>query len=266
MILSSGAKYNQINFSKNHVSGNARKIGVTVIWWFTDDQIYYQALQTLLDAINKEKPDAVLFNWKSISEAGIVHEGIHPIKTEIITSGRELYLQEYINMAPWCYIYKRGFLMEKQIEFPIDFKTCEDIQFNQKALFFASKVLALPIVGYLYRDMNVSATKGREHRVAQDQIRRLESEINYFSAYNDSQFLFEIVYRNLREINVWLAKCNPDEEMYIAIKNILRTYRLPFAFSYKSLLIIMMTTVPKLACKMQEMVHRIRLVVYYRKY
>ena len=35
MILSSGAKYNQINFSKNHVSGNARKIGVTVIWWFT---------------------------------------------------------------------------------------------------------------------------------------------------------------------------------------------------------------------------------------
>ena len=38
MILSSGAKYNQINFSKNHVSGNARKIGVTVIWWFTTEQ------------------------------------------------------------------------------------------------------------------------------------------------------------------------------------------------------------------------------------
>ena len=37
MILSSGAKYNQINFSKNHVSGNARKIGITVIWWFTLD-------------------------------------------------------------------------------------------------------------------------------------------------------------------------------------------------------------------------------------
>lgn len=36
LILSSGAKYNQINFSKNHVSGNARKIGVTFIWWFTD--------------------------------------------------------------------------------------------------------------------------------------------------------------------------------------------------------------------------------------
>ena len=36
LIQSSGAKYNQINFSKNHVSGNARKIGITVIWWFTD--------------------------------------------------------------------------------------------------------------------------------------------------------------------------------------------------------------------------------------
>ena len=40
LILSSGAKYNQINFSKNHVSGNARKIGVTVIWWFTDNRPY----------------------------------------------------------------------------------------------------------------------------------------------------------------------------------------------------------------------------------
>ena len=37
LILSSDTKYNQINFSKNHVSGNARKIGVTFIWWFTRD-------------------------------------------------------------------------------------------------------------------------------------------------------------------------------------------------------------------------------------
>ena len=40
LILSSGAKYNQINFSKNHVSGNARKIGVTFIWWFTIGKIW----------------------------------------------------------------------------------------------------------------------------------------------------------------------------------------------------------------------------------
>ena len=44
MILSSGAKYNQINFSKNHVSGNARKIGVTVIWWFTDWEDFTEAI------------------------------------------------------------------------------------------------------------------------------------------------------------------------------------------------------------------------------
>ena len=51
MILSSGAKYNQINFSKNHVSGNARKIGVTVIWWFTfGGAIYgYAANQKVLE-------------------------------------------------------------------------------------------------------------------------------------------------------------------------------------------------------------------------
>ena len=40
LILSSDTKYNQINFSKNHVCGNARKIGVTVIWWFTVETIW----------------------------------------------------------------------------------------------------------------------------------------------------------------------------------------------------------------------------------
>lgn len=47
MILSSGAKYNQINFSKNHVSGNARKIGVTVIWWFTFHPMVFNSFQFL---------------------------------------------------------------------------------------------------------------------------------------------------------------------------------------------------------------------------
>ena len=49
LILSSGAKYNQINFSKNHVSGNARKIGVTVIWWFTNGVL--EAMATGLPVI-----------------------------------------------------------------------------------------------------------------------------------------------------------------------------------------------------------------------
>ena len=47
LILSSDTKYNQINFSKNHVSGNARKIGVTFIWWFTMDCQDSQLLQEL---------------------------------------------------------------------------------------------------------------------------------------------------------------------------------------------------------------------------
>ena len=41
MIQSSGKKYNRINFSKNHVSGTARKIGVTFIWWFTKKGVYH---------------------------------------------------------------------------------------------------------------------------------------------------------------------------------------------------------------------------------
>ncbi|MBR3078807.1 MAG: hypothetical protein IKH01_03210 [Prevotella sp.] len=44
MIQSSGKKYNRINFSKNHVSGTARKIGVTFIWWFTNGRLLFAKL------------------------------------------------------------------------------------------------------------------------------------------------------------------------------------------------------------------------------
>jgi len=67
LILSSGAKYNQINFSKNHVSGNARKIGVTVIWWFT--------VTRREDAIVTD-PDKSVWKYmlgKQIQEAHNVH-------------------------------------------------------------------------------------------------------------------------------------------------------------------------------------------------
>ena len=51
LIQSSGAKYNQINFSKNHVSGNARIIGITVIWWFTFHQSLDDKCHRFLNAV-----------------------------------------------------------------------------------------------------------------------------------------------------------------------------------------------------------------------
>ena len=62
MILSSGAKYNQINFSKNHVSGNARKIGVTVIWWFT----VCKDIDELIDICKKYDNMATVAKMKEI--------------------------------------------------------------------------------------------------------------------------------------------------------------------------------------------------------
>ena len=70
MILSSGAKYNQINFSKNHVSGNARKIGVTFIWWFTFDEQFACFVVHLLtlkadECISYEKEDDIVITKKN---------------------------------------------------------------------------------------------------------------------------------------------------------------------------------------------------------
>jgi len=65
LILSSGAKYNQINFSKNYVSGNARKIGVTFIWWFTIEVIPIEKCYQLSENV------LVLIHMQSILAAKI---------------------------------------------------------------------------------------------------------------------------------------------------------------------------------------------------
>lgn len=204
--------YNNTNHGVSYARNQALKEAHGEYVWFvdSDDMVCSREVLQIVDAVLTAKADAVLFNWEALSPDGSIHNGIHPIYSKGTFIGRQLFVQQRVNMAPWCYIYRKDFLLDYGLEFPCDFKTCEDIQFNQKVLFHANSVLTLPSIGYRYRELTSSATKGNEKRVCNDQIRRLQCEIDYFSNLHDPRFLFEIVYRNLREINVWLAKCEPD--------------------------------------------------------
>lgn len=86
MILSSDTKYNQINFSKNHVSGNARKIGVTFIWWFT-----MEAYSDIADALG------------SITEVPVLClKGNHDDNSELLLT-ESLTPKEFHECFPSCF-------------------------------------------------------------------------------------------------------------------------------------------------------------------
>lgn len=246
--------YNNTNHGVSYARNQALKEAHGEYVWFvdSDDMVCSREVLQIVDAVLTAKADAVLFNWEALYPNGSIHNGIHPVYSKGTFIGRQLFVQQRVNMAPWCYIYRKDFLLDYGLEFPCDFKTCEDIQFNQKVLFHANSVLTLPSIGYRYRELTSSATKGNEKRVCNDQIRRLQCAIDYFSNLNDSRFLFEVVYRNLREINVWLAKCNPDEEMLLKVRKVLKIYECPKIISFKRLFVYVMMYHPRMTCKIQQ--------------
>jgi len=161
-------------------------------------------------------------------------------------------------MPPWAFLYKRQFLLNHNLTFPENYKTCEDIQFNQKALFLAEKVGLSSRVGYVYRHLHQSATKGRGNRVVEDQIRRLKDEIDWFADKKDVIYLQTVVYRNLREINVWLAWTDNVKPWFQEIKNAVSRYKLPPNVRFTTMFIFLMKYFPKELYYLQRWVNRTR--------
>ena len=228
--------------------------------WFvdSDDLVKSSEVQNLLNTALAHDLDMIAFNWESLLPDGRIEPGIHKISDAEPQSGRLVYINNMITMAPWAFLYKRQFLLKYNLTFPENYKTCEDIQFNQKALFLAEKVELSSEVGYVYRHQHQSATKGRGNRVVEDQIRRMKEEIEWFSGKNDLTFLQTIVYRNLREINVWLAWADCSTQWFDEIKNVLEGYEVNNRVNFQAMFIILMKYCPKLVFYTQRWLNKIR--------
>lgn len=199
-----GESNHGVSYSRNSALRLARGKYV----WFvdSDDLIVPNQVEPLLKYAEKYDADMVNFCWKAF-DGNKFSPGIHQT-TDLAEplSGKQIFMKYRLMMAPWCYIYKRSFLMEHNLCFDETYKTCEDIQFNQKALFCANKVLTSARIAYIYRIQPESASqgKGRAKKVLKDQFRRLFDEIKFFLPKGDFMFLCRVLYLNFREICLWM--------------------------------------------------------------
>lgn len=115
-----------------------------------DDFIEKDYIETFYNEITKQRLDIVIGGYKRInSENTILHE-------EVVGDTE---WSKYIIVAPWARIYRRDFLLEKQIQF-FDYGIGEDVVFNLLAYSKTKNVGIIPYVGYywFYNAKSVSNT------------------------------------------------------------------------------------------------------------
>lgn len=186
---------------------NALKVARGKYIWFVDadDKIVPNTVQMLVRKAELYDVDMLAFCWKALV-AGVLTPGIHDVTESYeVMTGRDFFIRQKLMMAPWAYIYKRNFLQVHNLEFPENYKTCEDIQFNQKALFAAKRFITSTEIAYIYRVRSQSATqgKGKAFKVLHDQCRRFVDELVFFLPTFDIRFTSIVLYRNFKEIFVW---------------------------------------------------------------
>ena len=227
--------------------------------WFVDgdDCVIPENVMLLLKQMQDNYLDLLQFNYKDLFSEGRINDSIFKLSDSEVMSGRDLFLSQKLNMAPWSYIYRRDFLQENQLLFPEDFKTCEDIQFNQKALFFAKRSQISSVSAYLYRHRNISATQGQARRVTLDQARRMPLAIEFFSPFNDDKFLESILFKNAREIVVWMRWADMNDDDYKAIKMSVKSAlsKSIGEFRFLYLYLLLLSYCPKALCRLQRIIN-----------
>lgn len=144
--------------------GGCRNIGVNkakgqYIWFVdSDDKIVEDSLSSFIELCKLHEPDVLAFNFSRIDSTnsfvaqGNSHSSIPSCQDglsyiqQTFGKGYEFYIFGY----PWSYLYRKEYLLEKNICFP-EKLLWEDTVPPAKALFEASKVFATDNVGYYYR-------------------------------------------------------------------------------------------------------------------
>ncbi|MCM1317571.1 MAG: glycosyltransferase, partial [Bacteroides sp.] len=145
-----------INHTVNKRQGGARNTGMRIakgeyiVFIDQDDSFADGALGKVRDYI-KANPglDIVMYDFELINSGDVKHDMYND--SQEIMSGRKFIQTQQIPWCPWCYAYRRGFMLENDIFFEENVRF-EDTDFTIRSTIAAKKMAYIPVkvVKYLY--------------------------------------------------------------------------------------------------------------------
>ena len=162
--------------SKTRNLGIKEAAGKYVMFIDNDDYIDEDYVETLLNAIKREKVDCVYSGYRRENSKG-----------EEISCRRlvDTKWSKYILSAPWAKIYKRKYLLDNKIKF-LPYGIGEDVYFTQKLISSKAKIKIIDYVGYtwFFNDESVSNTSQRGMKESVD-ILYLLNKLKKFADFDD---------------------------------------------------------------------------------
>lgn len=151
--------YKNIRFfsQKNSGQGAARNLGIKhatgeyILFLDSDDFLLPQSINKILSIVKHVSCDVINFLMEVELPTGNVKESyLYHYDYDKIYSGKELLLRTGINIGSACSsLYKRSFILQNNIFFPVDMKH-EDVFFSYQIYTFASRVIFTKTYAYYY--------------------------------------------------------------------------------------------------------------------
>ena len=142
-------------------TGLEKAVGEYVLFLDSDDW-WEPNLLELLTPITENGCDLVEFGFQIVSQDDSCKKVYPPLLSNGLC-GKDYLQQLFQNLsmptgACWCCAYRRQFLIDDQLRFPIGVRYGEDIKFRMAVLEKASSVYAISKTPYCYRIRNSSVT------------------------------------------------------------------------------------------------------------
>lgn len=162
------AKYSQIKYfhKENAGLGAARNYGLQraqgdyILFVDSDDWLSANALAKLLNQVESENLEVLIFNIQRIFDNGKTISSEIQYLPDYVYSGKEFLLKERLVVSPCINIFKRALLLEKGIFFR-EGVFYEDIDFYLLVLLHAQRIMYVPEVVYQYYANEESITMNK---------------------------------------------------------------------------------------------------------
>lgn len=124
-----------------------------------DDILIQDSLKSVCTSIEEKCIDIAVLRSYSNNKDKEEFAWKHKIETKIISSGIEIYEKGYTRGGVWGVVYNRTFIIDNQLEFPLNIKNSEDAFFFMQCQIKAKRMTFLDIDTYLVITRQDSASQ-----------------------------------------------------------------------------------------------------------